>query len=118
MPLRASLENIRALLTDADADVWVPLTMANEMVDELLASSDLSTTILKHIETYLACHLYAQGTPDIVRETYAGATFEYPKMTNNAEGLCSTKWGQMAIALDSTGTLKTLGLKRAEIHLI
>ena len=118
MAVRASIETVRSLLGDDDANVWPFMTLASEMVDELLASSGLSTTMLRQIEAYLACHIYAQGTPDVVRESYAGATFEYPRSANSGEGLCATKWGQMALQLDTTGTLRNLERTRVEIHLI
>ena len=109
MPVRTNLDQVRTLLGNSSADAWTQITMASEMVDTFLLSQGLTAIQLKQIEAYLACHLYQQTNPAIVRESYGGATFEYNRGKTDSEGLCGTKWGQMATLLDTSGTLRNLG---------
>jgi hypothetical protein len=118
MPIRANIGDVRDVLADQEANVLTQLIMASQMVDVLLGSSSLGTVTLKQIEIYLACHIYTQSSPDVVRESYDGASFQYAGPSSYGEGLCSTKWGQMAQLLDTTGKLRNLDKKHVSLHVI
>lgn len=119
MALRTNSLDVRALLQKPEADVYAFITFANDVVNDMLQNAGLSSTILGRIESLLACHFYTQATPDVVRETYAGATFEYPRnVSTNDKGFASTKWGQMAIVLDTSGTLRGINKTPAIMHII
>jgi hypothetical protein len=104
MPLRTCIEDVRALLQDEEADVFTFIEVANDIVDTWLMGSGLSLRILTRIESFLACHFYLLSNPEVVREEYDRARYQYvqPKVE---EGFRATKWGQMALALDTTGTM-------------
>ena len=120
MALRTNPEEVKTLLQDDEA--VIPLYMieiASNMVDRLLVGSGLDDKTLRFIEGFLTCHVYAHGTPDVVRETYAGATFEYPRSASVFDkGYAATKWGQQAMALDTTGTLKRANKTPIAMHVI
>lgn len=97
-----------ARLLDSDKDIQPFIDTASLVVDEELVGVGLSDARLKQIEMYLAAHYLAIAT-DNARllykkvgqgaEKYAGAAPE------EGDGLASTRFGQQAIALDTTGTL-------------
>ena len=102
-------------LSDAQIDAIIP--MASRMVDDNLASSDLSTATLTDIETWLTAHLIAMGKERQAEEervndiwiTYQG---------NFGEGLKSTTFGQMVLILDTTGSFASLIKMKASIRSI
>lgn len=116
MPIRTSLSDVRTLLGNCEADILPAMVLASEMVDDLLLAKGLSDTKLKHIEMYLAAHLYNQGTPEVVRESYGGATFEYNR--GQGGGMSGSQWGKMATMLDTSGTLERLGKQRVFINVV
>lgn len=116
MPIRTSTHDVRTLIADSEADVLPMIMIASEIVDDLLIDKGLSDTRLKHIEMYLSAHLSNQGTPEIIRESYGGASFEYNR--GRGDGMGSSQWGKMAIMLDTSGTLAGLGRQRARINVV
>ena len=117
MPIRVSSDNVRSLLQDDSADVFPFIMVANDIVDALLIGSGLSTTILARIEAFLACHFYLLSSPELVREEYDRARFEYVRAKVD-EGFRATKWGQMALALDTTGTLRGANKSQAVLYVL
>lgn len=105
MPLRTSIDDVRSLLQNEDADVFVMMQVANDIVDTWLMGSGLTSKILARIEAFLACHFYLLSNPELVREEYDKARYQYVQAKVD-EGFRATKWGQMALALDTTGALK------------
>lgn len=118
MPIRSNPEEVKHLIGDDDADIIVQIVLASQMVDSMLSGSSLGDPILKQIEMYLAAHIYSYGTPEVVRESYGDASFQYATSSGKGEGLCSTKWGQMASALDTTGTLLRSSKQKVLLHVI
>lgn len=118
MPIRANISEVRTMLGDNAADVLQHLEMASQIVDHRLASTSLTDVMLKQIEIYLACHLYAQTNPEIVSENYGGGSFRFVTSSGKSEGFCSSKWGQLAMALDTTGTLRSMDRNRVAFHVI
>lgn len=117
--MRTNPQEVQGILQDSEADVFLFIQIASDVVDEVLLGSGLSDTMLARIEAFLACHFYAHGTPDVVRETYAGATYEYPRSASVFDkGYAATKWGQMALALDTTGTLRRANKTPVAMHVI
>lgn len=72
---------------------------ANTLVNEVLASSEYSTLLLKDIEKYLAAHLLALRNPDLRVESQDGTTY----MGKAGDGLKATVWGQQVLVLDYKG---------------
>ena len=117
MPFRTTIDTVRSLLQDEEANVYVSLQVANDLVDALLVGSGLSTPILSRIEAFLACHIYSLANPELVREEYDRARFQYVAAKVD-EGFRSTKWGQMALALDTTGVLRGNNKVRVALHVL
>lgn len=106
MAERATAVDVRALLgVDASVDVAFFVTTANTVVDELLLSSGLTEATLKLIETFLAAHFYVLTNEGGARasETIGDATERYHN--TYTKGFGSTRFGQQALVLDTTGTL-------------
>ena len=117
MILRASVDDVRSLLQDDEANVFTCLLVANDIVDAWLMGSGLSSRMLARIEAFLACHLYTLANPELVREEYDRARFQYAQ-AKVEEGFRSTRWGQMALALDSTGALQGTNKASAVLYVL
>jgi hypothetical protein len=92
------------------------------MVTVYLASSGLSELVLTQIEIFLAAHyavLVVEGG-GLRRQTVGESTDVYAAIDDNLAGLMSTRFGQQAIAFDSTGTLQTAatGKPRAQFRVV
>ena len=116
---RATLAEVRALLVSQeveggidDVDLNRFLTTANTYVDAELLNHGLADVLLTEIEKYLAAHFATLR--DIVagvssqRADDASVTYTVGQVTRT-EFLQSTHFGQVAIALDTSGTLRTAG---------
>lgn len=106
MPIRVDDVNLRSILKcGASVDLLIFMQSANTIVDDFLSTSSLSTGSLKLIETYIAAHLYTvtEERGSLASETIGDATEKYHN-TYKA-GFGSTRFGQQAIVLDTTGTL-------------
>ena len=79
------------------------INTAHHLVDAKLASSGLGTDLLTDIELWLSAHFVA------IRD---------PRSKSESIGDYSTTYGQQAIALDYTGTLASMGLKKATLNMI
>ncbi|PHR87490.1 MAG: hypothetical protein COA78_37085 [Blastopirellula sp.] len=111
MAVLTTVAEVRELITLMAEDNTILhnfINTANVYREANLASSGLSTVVLTEIEKYLACHFAAMAEEKggIVRETIDDATDVY----NNdyGPGLRSTRFGQTAIILDTSGTLAGL----------
>ena len=113
---RVVADEVKEIISTDLTDISPFITAANLTVsDRLGADTNLSAAQLKEIERWFTAHLIAmsnmdagardvdtEGTLD-ARVTYAGKT---------GKGLFATRYGQMAVSLDTTGKLASLG-KRA-----
>ena len=85
----------------------------------LLGSSSLSADTLQDIERWITCHMMAITRDRISQKAQAGAALiEYA--AKYGAGLSSTDYGQMAINLDTTGTLTSSlkGKKEAWVYAV
>ena len=109
---RATHASISALLsgqgiTIDDQDLGSALTTANTYVTEQLADAGLSDALLIEIEKYLAAHFVVlRDLPGGVDEQTIDRDQE---KFSQAEGLKKTQFGQIAITLDVSGTLRNAG---------
>lgn len=104
----ADLRKIVAVPSDRDdTDLQPYLDAANLIRTEDLASKGLSDARLDMIELYLAAHFAVVGLEfGGVKAWQTGqAREEYKNIDVKAVGLNSTRWGQQAIALDTSNTL-------------
>lgn len=99
-------------LTPAELNPFV--ITAGVVVDTHLASKGLSADILVEIEKYLAAHFATLLDPRAKTEKVGN---EYSVTYQGETGMRfeATHYGQMALVLDSSNTLASLGQKRASM---
>lgn len=106
-------EIIKTRLTNAEVDPYV--TAANVFINDVLGTG--ATDILKQIELWTAAHMIAiSKTRQAKSDEAGGAKVDYTG--EYGQNLAMTSYGQMALSLDSTGKLASVGLKRASISSI
>lgn len=101
--------------TLGEDDVQPYCDSAHVFVDALLASAGLTETILKEIEKWMAAHMVSLSKERQSKEEGAGTA--YIKYAGEwAKGLEQTSYGQMAIALDPSGTLSNLSKGKGKAY--
>lgn len=109
MAARVTTSEVQAVYdgysTLSDYDTFIAI--ANLVVDEDLGSSGLSASRLKEIERYLAAHFAALSKEKggLRRKRVGEASEEYNIPSFRELGYLSTRYGQQAVTLDTTGTL-------------
>lgn len=111
-------EVIKTDLTDSEISGLI--TTAVAMYDSKLSSQGLTEALEVEIKRYLTAHYVAikDPSPTVKDVTLGDARESYETIGNVAsqEGLKATRWGQMAIALDPSGTLTTTGGVRQRLR--
>ncbi len=110
MTCRITDAQVKELLIGVTTDTTPFIETANLIVDEELLSKGHSVDRLKKIELYLAAHFAAApaGGSNLTKIKAGDSMNEYSE-NNLGKQFNSTVWGQTAIALDTTGTLRSLG---------
>jgi hypothetical protein len=111
MAVRVSIDEVKNVIATAlgDSDIGALIITANAIVDGRLLDKELTEAMLKQIEQYVAAHLIALRDPREKSVSSDGVSVSYD--TGKAgEGLSATTWGQMAIMLDTSGTLAEQGM--------
>lgn len=88
------------------------IRLAGTVVDENLADQeDLSVQTKSDIQLYLAAHFATLSTQNggVVREQIGQSAKTYRSIDSKYLGFRTTTFGQMALALDTTGILVALG---------
>ena len=114
--MRVTGSDVKEIIdTDLD-DVDAYISAAEEIVTARLGDSTvLGTSQLKEIERWLTAHLIAmsnrdRGARDVDAEGTLDAKVTYAGKTGM--GLNATRYGQMVLALDTTGKMASSGSKR------
>ena len=115
MTARVTATEVRTITGEpVSTAVDLPMLIATTLVDDNLASSGQSVAALKNIELMLAAHftlLTVENGP-LAKKTIGGDTSEgYHQVYKG--GLLSTRFGQQAVAMDTSGVLAELS-DRAE----
>lgn len=117
---RVTATEVKAILDDsalADGIVDSFITGANALITDALGSSGIGAALLKEIERYTAAHLISVTRERMAsKEGAGGANIEYTG--TYGMGLNASSYGQMAIAMDTTGRLSALGGKMASIYAV
>jgi hypothetical protein len=92
------------------------INTAHHLVDAKLASTSLTPDLLIDIELWLSAHFVAIRDPRSKSESIGDYSTTY--QGNTDMGLNATTYGQQALALDYTGTLAAMGLKKATLNMI
>lgn len=90
----------------AEAAVDHHVVDANLLVDEVLSMTSLSADRQDLIAKYLAAHLYVLAAHEggIFEETIGESSEKRGSTFTLGQGLKLTRWGQMVLALDTTGS--------------
>lgn len=107
---RTNAAYVKEILDTALGDTVIEgfIATANVWVDARLLNAGMSDTILTEIEKYLAAHLATVREPQASQFTTGdGLAVKIQGLTG--EGLKATYYGQMALMLDSSGTLAAMG---------
>lgn len=102
---------INTTLSDAQINAFI--TTASLIIDTNLADKGLSATLLTEIETWLAAHLLSMRDQRVSGKSIGDVSFSYQGQTGL--GLDATIYGQQVKLLDSSGTLASLGKRRASV---
>ena len=105
---------ISTALTDTVINACI--NTANNLLAANATALSAASVMLTDIELWLAAHFVAIRDPQAKQKSVAGeysVTFEKGV---SGTGFSATTWGQQALALDFTGTLASMGLKRAMIE--
>ncbi len=101
---------VKAII-DTDRDTTPFIETADLIITENFATSGLTTARLTQIELYLSAHFVAiTEEKGNLSEHGKGDSKEKYSMTFD-RGLAMTRYGQQAIDLDTTGTLKSMARK-------
>lgn len=108
------------LVTDAEVKAVIPtdidttpfIATAHLFIDENLASAELSADRLKQVELYLAAHFVAITVEkgSLIRKRVGEASETYGGFVQGllGRGLQSTRYGQTAINMDTSGVLASM----------
>ena len=118
MAVRVVAAEVNAILDThsiSDADIGAYIVTANTLVNSVLGTG--TDDIYSQIEKYLAAHLVSiSRLRQAKKEEAGGAKIEYTGFWMT--GLNSTSYGQMVLALDTTGAFAALMKKPASITAI
>ncbi len=118
MGARVTADGVKQVVETSITDANVLASMidtANLYIDtNLVPNSSHSDEILAKIELYLAAHLVAltEEKGGITRAKMGDADESYANVYS--DGFQSTRYGQMAITLDTSGVLAKLSITRAK----
>lgn len=98
------------------AQVEFYITAANLIVTDNLTGESFSAAKLKEIEIYIAAHAVALDDPQIAKEDIGGETRATYDVGTPGEGLAHTRFGRMALLLDTSGKLAKLGKRPAKME--
>ena len=98
-------------------DIAFAINAAIDLMNATVDGFGLPDNLLRSIQLQLSAHFVAVADPRVRDENYAGARFRY-EVPQEAPGLASTRYGQAAIALDTTGQLATVGKKATSFEVL
>jgi len=116
---RVTTADVKLIIHTALDDLAAFITPANQLVDALLLDKGLGEPRLTEIERWLAAHFVAMRTPAETGRGVAESRHDYETPTVG-QHLNGTRYGQMAIVLDTTGTLAALAdvSQRAKLSML
>ena len=115
---RVTATEVKQILDDSELDDTIVdafIKGANALVNQSLGTG--TSDLLTEIERWIAAHLIASTRErQAKKEGAGGASIEYTGVYGS--NLALTSYGQMALTLDTTGVLASLGGKSAKITAI
>lgn len=115
MTTRTDVTTVKLIIatTLSDAQITAFIGTANLVVTSNLADKGLSDATLTDIETWLSAHLLSMRDQRVIGRSIGDVSFQYQGQTGL--GLDATIYGQQVKLLDSSGTLASLGKRRASL---
>jgi len=104
---RVTDAEVFAIIDTTLTDIDVFINTANMMVTSWLETAGLTDETLKEIERYLVAHVLSVNDPRAKSMGISGAPYE-SYQGQWGKGLEGTSYGQMAILLDTSGTLNQI----------
>lgn len=105
-------DDVKAVI-DTARDTTPFIATADLIINENLANAGFSVERLTQIELYLAAHFVCitEERGGIKAEKIGDAAESYQPVSSgtNIGGLATTRYGQQALAMDTSGTLKAMG---------
>jgi len=119
---RVEPHEVVEIITTERVDIEPFIAAANSLVTDVLGSAGLGTVRLKEIERWLAAHFLSQAGTDKtagqVVEEQIGETRRRFSENQISDNLSSTRYGQTALMLDTSGLLAGLGRTRARFRTV
>lgn len=121
MAARVDTAEVKEIIATALDNLTAFIMPANMLVNELLLDKGFDEARLTEIERWLAAHLVAIRDPRMTERSLENSRqgYEAPRIGQHLNG---TRYGQMAIMLDTSRTLAALAdqtaIKRAKLTLL
>lgn len=107
--MRTTVEDVKIIIETELTDPVITgyITSASTFVDTALGTASLTEAVLTEIERWMTAHMIATTKERIAKKEEAGgAKIEYAG--DFGIGLNGTSYGQMAMMLDTSGTLQQI----------
>lgn len=112
---RVSTAQVRTLIETnlADGEIDEFINTSNIVVNDRLSGEGLGSSLLSEIELYLAAHFVTmrEEKGGLDKERFGDATDAYKGEAGT--GFSYTRYGQQAMAMDTTGRLASAGKRQA-----
>lgn len=122
MGIRVSSQEVKGIITTSLTDLGPFIKAASKIVDVLAVRDTdglLDNATLKEIERWLSAHaLSMTKEPQVKQEQIGDAAITYQGTIGVGKGFEATYYGQMALSLDVTGKLQSLGKRRAQVKTV
>jgi hypothetical protein len=120
---RVEPHEVKEIIETARVDIEAFITASNSLVTGVLGSEGLGSARLKEIERWLAAHFLAHAGTDktvgqVVEEQIGDTRRRFSDGQAAFGKLDSTRYGKMALLLDTSGRLAGLGRTRAQFRVI
>lgn len=120
---RVEPHEVLEIITTDKVDIEPYITAANSLVTSELGDEGLGSARLKEIERWLAAHFLVHAGTDsapgqVVEEAIGETRRRFSEGQAAFGNLDSTRYGKMAMLLDTTGKLAGLGKTRARFTVV
>lgn len=119
MSVRTTKTAVKAIIdtTLEDHEIDAFIAQSNSIVTRVTSNENLSTTLLKDLETWLTAHLMAISKERQPLEERVGDIWLVYQESPSGF-LQSTTYGQMVLFLDTSGAFQKTAMKKATIRAI
>ncbi len=117
MSVRVTEDQVKEIISTS-LSVSIFINVASRYIDEILGSSSLTADRLGDIELYMAAHLVAltEEGGGVTMQRVGSTTVQYAQLRGSKLSL--TRFGQMALTLDTTELLEKSEKPKASLTMI